>query len=180
MVKRDEKEAEILRLTHAYLSLVEYKHKFAELSHCASHLLDIKERKTRRFKRGLRLELYNAIAILRLPTYADIFRERFASKLDVESVELHCNLCVATPFGVSMCASFMFKSYDVCLENEESHAYLIIVDMFDFDMIFGMDWLASIVNPTLNLSSLAKAEVLEGRGSNDPKDFDPWDNSDSD
>ncbi|KAF3451260.1 hypothetical protein FNV43_RR07355 [Rhamnella rubrinervis] len=48
IVKRDEKEAEFLRLIQGNLSLVEYEQKFDELSHYAPHLVDTEERKARR------------------------------------------------------------------------------------------------------------------------------------
>ena len=51
-------------------------------------------------------------------------------------------MIVATPSGVSMCASYVLKSCEVCLGKEKLHADLIILDLFDFDVILGMDWLA--------------------------------------
>ena len=74
LAKRDEKEAKFLQLSQGSLSLVEYERKFDELSRFAPHLVDTEERKARRFERGLRPNLYNAIAVLRLPTYADVLQ----------------------------------------------------------------------------------------------------------
>ncbi|KAF3445930.1 hypothetical protein FNV43_RR11107 [Rhamnella rubrinervis] len=56
------------------LKSVKYEWKFHELSCYAPHLVDIEERKARRFVKGLRLELYNAIAVLQLPTYTDVLQ----------------------------------------------------------------------------------------------------------
>ena len=67
-------EEEFLQLTQGSLSLVEYERKFDELSRFAPHLVDTEELKARRFERGLRPDLYNAIAVLPLPTYADILQ----------------------------------------------------------------------------------------------------------
>lgn len=36
--------------------------------------MDTKERKARCFEKGLRPKLYNAIAVLRLPTYANVLQ----------------------------------------------------------------------------------------------------------
>lgn len=44
------------------------------MSRFAPHLLDIEERKMRHFERGLQQDLYNVIAILRLPTYIDVLQ----------------------------------------------------------------------------------------------------------
>ncbi|KAF3440754.1 hypothetical protein FNV43_RR19040 [Rhamnella rubrinervis] len=54
------------------LSLVEYERKFDEFSRYAPHLMDTEECKTRHFEKGLRAELYNAIIVLHLPTYAEV------------------------------------------------------------------------------------------------------------
>ncbi|KAF3457716.1 hypothetical protein FNV43_RR02374 [Rhamnella rubrinervis] len=56
------------------LSLVEYERKFDKLSQYAPHLVDTKERKARRFKNGLRSELYNAVAIFQFSTYSEILQ----------------------------------------------------------------------------------------------------------
>ena len=73
-VKQEEKEAEFLSLKQGNLTLVEYERKFDELFRYAPHLVDTKERKARRFEKGLRPELYNAIALLQLPTYSEILQ----------------------------------------------------------------------------------------------------------
>lgn len=56
------------------MSLVEYERKFDELACYAPHLVDTEECKARRFEKGLNPELYNAITMLRLPTYADVLQ----------------------------------------------------------------------------------------------------------
>ena len=56
--------------------------------------------------------------------------KQFASKLGVEFVKLDCDLAVATPSGVSMCASYVLKSCEVCLGKEKLHADLIILDLW--------------------------------------------------
>ena len=61
--------------------------------------------------------------------------KQFASKLRVEPVELTCDFVVATPSGVSMCASYVLKLCEVCLGKENLHVDLIILDLFDFDVI---------------------------------------------
>lgn len=74
MPNRDKKEAKFLRLTQKNMSLVEYKRKFDELAYYTPHLVDIEEHKTWRFKKGLRPEFYNTIAMLGLSTYTDVFQ----------------------------------------------------------------------------------------------------------
>lgn len=57
-------------------------------------------------------------------------------------IKLNCELFVATSSGVSMYASFVLKFCEVCLENEKLHANLIVLDLFDFNVILGIDWLS--------------------------------------
>lgn len=75
VVKRDEKEAKFLRLVQENMSLVVYKYKFDELACYAPHLIDTEEYKGRHFKKGLKLELYSAIVMLRLPTYINVLQQ---------------------------------------------------------------------------------------------------------
>lgn len=56
------------------MSLIKYKHKFDELSCYALHIVVIEECKARHFEKGLKPEVYNAITVLRLPTYANVFQ----------------------------------------------------------------------------------------------------------
>ena len=65
--------------------------------------------------------------------------KQFASKLGVEFVKLDYDLTIATPSGVSMRASYVLKSCEVCLGKEKLHTDLIVLDLFDFDVILGMD-----------------------------------------
>ncbi|KAF3432561.1 hypothetical protein FNV43_RR27301 [Rhamnella rubrinervis] len=60
----------------------------------------------------------------------------FAFILTREPVCLVCYLYVVTPSGVSMSASFMLESYEVCFGSEKLCVDLIILEMFDFDVIF--------------------------------------------
>ena len=84
----------------------------------------------------------------------------FVSKLRVESIELNCDLVVTTSSGVSMWASFVLKSCEVCLENEKLHPNLIILDLFDFDVILSIDWLpryrAMVSEPAFSPSERGK------------------------
>ena len=73
-VKREEKETEFISLKQGNLSLVEYERKFDKLSRYALHLVDTEERKARRFERGLRPELYKAVAMFQFSTYSEILQ----------------------------------------------------------------------------------------------------------
>lgn len=57
-------------------------------------------------------------------------------------IKLNYDLCVATPSGISICASFMLKSCELHLSSEKLHVNLIILNILDFNVIFGMDLLS--------------------------------------
>ncbi|XP_075645048.1 uncharacterized protein LOC142616043 [Castanea sativa] len=53
------------------------------------------------------------------------------------------SICVATPFGPQMNTNKVYKSYNVLVFGRELEAYLILLDMFEFDVILGIDWLST-------------------------------------
>ena len=52
-------------------------------------------------------------------------------------------LLVTTPVGRSIPANEVLRSCVVHLGGEDYYVDLIILDLLDFDVILGMDWLAS-------------------------------------
>ena len=48
---------------------------------------------------------------------------------------------VCTPMGYSVFAKRVYRKCHVILPNRVTLADLVELDMFDFDIIFGMDWL---------------------------------------
>lgn len=84
-IKKNEK-TKFIKLTQGKLSLVEYEKMFEELSRYAPYMNNTEDRKARHFETGLRPDLYRAIAVLRLPTYAELLqRVQLIAKDDVVS-----------------------------------------------------------------------------------------------
>ena len=52
-------------------------------------------------------------------------------------------LSVSTPIGDTLMTNLVLKSCIICIEGRELLADLVLLDMHDFDVILGMDWLAS-------------------------------------
>ncbi|XP_070030091.1 uncharacterized protein [Nicotiana sylvestris] len=50
---------------------------------------------------------------------------------------------VATPVGESLLAEYVYRACQISVEGRDALADLIILDMIDFDMLMGMDWLSS-------------------------------------
>ncbi|XP_070019631.1 uncharacterized protein [Nicotiana sylvestris] len=53
------------------------------------------------------------------------------------------NTSVATPVGESLLAEYMYRACQIRVEGRDTLADLIVLDMIDFDMLMGMDWLCS-------------------------------------
>ncbi|XP_070004165.1 uncharacterized protein [Nicotiana sylvestris] len=50
---------------------------------------------------------------------------------------------VATPLGESLLAEYVYRVCQIRVEGRDTLADLIILDMIDFEMLMGMDWLSS-------------------------------------
>ncbi|KAJ1379702.1 Zinc finger, CCHC-type [Sesbania bispinosa] len=67
----------------------------------------------------------------------------FATQLGKSPSSLDETLAVTTPVGEILLADCVYRSCVVSFEGKELFANLIALDMVDFDVILGMDWLAS-------------------------------------
>ena len=66
----------------------------------------------------------------------------FATILGRDPSPLSEFLIVATPMGHSLLANSVYKSGEILLEGKTFEANRMELDMVDFDVILGMDWLA--------------------------------------
>ena len=64
-------------------------------------------------------------------------------KVIESSALLDFELSVSTPIGDTLMTNLVLKSCIICIEGRELLADLVLLDMHDFDVILGMDWLAS-------------------------------------
>ena len=62
---------------------------------------------------------------------------------DREMRPLDCNVVVATPVGNSLLPENVFRDCAVRVVSKNMVADLILLDVYDFDAILGMDWLAN-------------------------------------
>ena len=67
----------------------------------------------------------------------------FAKNHDKSPELLDFELSVSTPVGDTLMTNLVLKSCIICIEGRELLADLVLLDMHDFDVILGMDWLAS-------------------------------------
>ncbi|XP_043698650.1 uncharacterized protein LOC122649528 [Telopea speciosissima] len=67
----------------------------------------------------------------------------FATKLNVVPKVLNYRLCVSTPSGGMIETKLICEGCDVEIMDRKLTADLILLEMKDFDVILGMDWLAA-------------------------------------
>lgn len=66
----------------------------------------------------------------------------FAPRLGKSSSFLDETLVVTTPVGNNVLAKSVYYSCDVSIEGKVLPADLVVLNMVDFDVILGMDWLS--------------------------------------
>ncbi|XP_057953923.1 uncharacterized protein LOC131148212 [Malania oleifera] len=69
---RDAKMEEFLNLTQGHLTVPQYAAKFVELSCFAPFMIPDEFRKAQRFERGLRQELYEQVALLKIRDFSEL------------------------------------------------------------------------------------------------------------
>ena len=67
----------------------------------------------------------------------------FALHANQEITPLKSKLIVTTPLGERILRTFVFKGCEVIIEGMVSVGNLIPLEMTDFDVILGMDWLSN-------------------------------------
>ena len=66
----------------------------------------------------------------------------FVSNVNVESQPIDCSIMVSLPIGDSRIAESVYQNSEVIIAGQEFLADLILLDIHDFNVILGMDWLS--------------------------------------
>ena len=74
-------------------------------------------------------------------THSFISRE-FIERVGIGMRPTECSMVVLLPTGNSLIANRVYRGSKVTIESHEFEADLIVLDIHDFDIILGMDWLA--------------------------------------
>ncbi|XP_070057715.1 uncharacterized protein [Nicotiana tomentosiformis] len=67
---------------------------------------------------------------------------------------------VATTVGESLLAEYVYRAYQIRVEGRDTPADLIVLDMIDFDVLMGMDWLSSCYAIVDCHAKIVKFEIL--------------------
>ena len=74
-------------------------------------------------------------------THSFIYWE-FIERVGIEMRPTECCMVVSLPTGDSLIANRVYRGSKVTIASHEFKADLIVLDIHDFDIILGMDWLA--------------------------------------
>ncbi|XP_022157022.1 uncharacterized protein LOC111023849 [Momordica charantia] len=94
-----------------------------------------------KFIDGLRREIKGLLVLKEPTTYAAAFS--FVRHADLELESLGFLLSVSTPSGSVLVTSQVMKGGQLSFDSQTVEVKLIQLDMQDFDVILGMDWLAA-------------------------------------
>ena len=75
------------------------------------------------------------------PPILFISRE-FIERVGIEMRLTECSMVVSLPTSDSLIANRVYRGNKVTIASHEFEADLIVLDIHDFDIILGMDWLA--------------------------------------
>lgn len=67
----------------------------------------------------------------------------FTRRVDIVHESLEYEICIATPSGDCLVLESIYKRCLVRIEERDLSADLLLLDLFNFDVILGMDWLVS-------------------------------------
>ena len=67
---------------------------------------------------------------------------KFIAQVNIEIQPIDCSMVVSLPTGDSLIADRVYMGCRVMIEGHEFRANLVLLDIQDFDVILGMDWLS--------------------------------------
>ena len=67
---------------------------------------------------------------------------KFIAQVNIEIQPIDCSMVVSLPTGDSLIADIVYMGCRVIIQDHEFMANLVLLDIQDFDVILGMDWLS--------------------------------------
>ena len=67
---------------------------------------------------------------------------KFIAQVNIEIQPIDCSMVVSLPIGDSLIADRVYIGCRVIIEGHEFRANLVLLNIQDFDVILGMDWLS--------------------------------------
>ncbi|XP_070016384.1 uncharacterized protein [Nicotiana sylvestris] len=86
---------------------------------------------------------FDALALIDPGSTHSYVSSYFALRFSRQPELLNDPFLVATPVEGSLLAEYVYRACQIRVEGRDTLADLIVLDMIDFDMLMGMDWLSS-------------------------------------
>ena len=139
------KAQEFLELKQGAMTVMDYATRFIELARFADDYVAIDLVKVRRFENGLKLSIRDRIVGLRLQDMDSMVGTTLTIKrelgLEVETLEKP--LYVSSPLGIRARIGMICRGCELEISGTLLIVDLRIMDMSEFDVILGMDWLTA-------------------------------------
>jgi hypothetical protein len=68
---------------------------------------------------------------------------KWEDKLKVQPMRVEKEVVIGTPLGETVLIVYVYKGCRVTIEDVEMRVDLLPLDLYDFEMILGMDWLVT-------------------------------------
>ncbi|XP_070018211.1 uncharacterized protein [Nicotiana sylvestris] len=86
---------------------------------------------------------FDALALIDPGSTHSYVSSYFSLRFSRQPELLNDPFLVVTPVGESLLAEYAYRACQIRVEGRDTLADLIVLDMIDFDMLMGMDWLSS-------------------------------------
>ena len=125
--------------------MMDYVARFTELARSADDYVATDLAKVRRFKNGLKLSIQARIVGLRLQDMDSMVGTTLTieRELDLEVETLEEPLYVSSPLGIRARIRMIGRGCELEISGTLLTVDLRIMDMSEFDVILGMDWLTA-------------------------------------
>ncbi|XP_070043222.1 uncharacterized protein [Nicotiana tomentosiformis] len=86
---------------------------------------------------------FDALALIDPGSTHSYVSSYFSLRFNRQPEILNDPFLAAIPIGESLLAEYMYRAYQIRVEGRDTLADLIVLNMIDFDILMGMDWLSS-------------------------------------
>ena len=142
---RHAKAQEFLELKQGATTVMDYVARFIELDRLVDDYVATNLTKVRRFENGLKLSIRGRIVRLRLRDMDSMVRTTLTieRELGLKVETLKEPLYVSSPLGIRARIWMICRGYELEISGTLLTVDLRIMDMSEFDVILGMDWLTA-------------------------------------
>lgn len=85
----------------------------------------------------------NAYALIDTGATHSFVSKNFVNQMNVQLEPLECGMVVTTPTRDTLLAENVYRDREIVIEGKAFPVSLVLLDIQNFDIILGMDWLAT-------------------------------------